>query len=305
MPLPTPPASAAQEYDRVAVEGLDTRYAALRLPCPEVVSALTRSIARHGVLHPLTVNRESEGLAVLDGFKRIQALGTAIETLVPVRIVSLPPARATAAMVTFNRPHRGLSDLEEAWIVEVLVRDHAMLQKDVAELLGRHKSWVCRRLQLAQQLESRVVDDIRLGLVSATMGRELVRLPRGNQARVAAAAHRHGLTTRQTAELVGRCLEAPEGPALDELLSDPLRFIGGRTEPQPTAKDPRLTPSAEAVRRSLVRLDETARFTAGTLRKYGPVALSKADIEALADVVTASIDSATTVTELAKQLVDA
>ena len=302
MSVPTPPAAAAQEYDRIAVVDLDTRYAVLRLPCPEAVAALMRSIARHGVLHPLTVNRESECLAVLDGFKRIQALGTAVETLVPVRIVSLPPAQATAAMVTFNRPHRGLSDLEEAWIVEALVRDHAMLQKDIAELLGRHKSWVCRRLQLAQRLDSHVVDDIRLGLLSATMGRELVRLPRGNQRRVAEAAHRHGLTTRQTAELVGRCLEAPEGSALDDLLSDPLRFIGARTEPRHSAKDPRLSPGAEAIRRALVRLDETARFTAGTLRKYSPVTLSTADIEALADVVTASIETATTVTELAKQL---
>ena len=255
----------AREYDQVAVGELDTCYAALRLPSPEAVAALARSIARHGVLHPLTVNREGDALAVLDGLKRVQALADKPDVSVPVRVVRLTPPQAKAALVTFNRPHRGLCDLEEAWIVQTLVRDHEMRQKEVAELLGRHKSWVCRRLQLAQRLEAGVVDDMRLGLISATVARELVRLPRGNQPRVAAAVQRHGLTSRQSAELVGRVLHAPDEQGVAELLDDPMRFIESPPSRAGTARDARLSQGGDALRRSLDRLARQARITERTI----------------------------------------
>jgi hypothetical protein len=44
--------------------------------------------------------------------------------------------------------------LEEAWIIHALVQDDGMSQVEVAKLLGRHKSWVCRRLALIERLGS-------------------------------------------------------------------------------------------------------------------------------------------------------
>src|SRR5216110_2888495 len=44
------------------------------------------------------------------------------------------------------------SELEEAWIVQALVREDGLSQSEVAELLGRHQSWVCRRLALLEKL---------------------------------------------------------------------------------------------------------------------------------------------------------
>jgi len=255
----------AREYDQVAVGELDTRYATLRLPAPEAVATLGRSIARHGVLQPLTVNRQSDGdgdaLVVLDGFKRQQALADKPDTTVPVRIMTLTEAQATAALITFNRPHRGVSELEEAWIVQSLVRDHEMLQKDVAKLLGRHKSWVCRRVQLAQRLAEEVVDDMRLGLISATAARELVRLPRGNQARVAAAIREHGLTSRQTPELVRRVLQAPNSKSVQELLDDPMRFVDSPPAGSAHKRDARLSEPGDKLRRSLAALARQASIT--------------------------------------------
>jgi len=49
------------------------------------------------------------------------------------------------------RPHAGL---EEAWIIHALVQDDGMSQVEVAKLLGRHKSWVCRRLALIERFGS-------------------------------------------------------------------------------------------------------------------------------------------------------
>jgi KorB domain len=50
--------------------------------------------------------------------------------------------------------------LEEAWIVQSLIRDDGLSQVEVAELLGRHKSWVCRRLALLEKLYTEVREDL-------------------------------------------------------------------------------------------------------------------------------------------------
>ena len=43
------------------------------------------------------------------------------------------------------------------------------------------KAWVSRRISLIERLCEEVIEHIRLGLCSASIGRELARLPRGNQ----------------------------------------------------------------------------------------------------------------------------
>jgi hypothetical protein len=75
-----------------------------------------------------------------------------------------------------------------------------MSQMEVAELLGRHKSWVCRRLALIERLGMKARDDLRVGLLSPTAARQIVRLQQGNQAEVLDAARRGALSC---AELTG------------------------------------------------------------------------------------------------------
>ena len=62
-----------------------------------------------------------------------------------------------------------------------LYRDDRLTQPQIAQLLGRDKSWVCRRLVLAEGLADGVEASVRLGLLSATAARDVARLPRGNQ----------------------------------------------------------------------------------------------------------------------------
>ena len=131
-----------------------------------------------------------------------------------------------------NRPHLYLSDQERGWLNQIrdslpqlagrdvpfwivdagvkgdytakqwpvehaLVREDGLSQVQVAELLERHKSWVCRRLALLERLSDECREDLRLGLLSPTMARQLTRLPAGNQAEVVAAARREHLTAAE------------------------------------------------------------------------------------------------------------
>jgi len=245
------------DIERIAFDALQITHQGLRLAQPDGVDAIAGSIERSGLLQPLVANRVGKTTELLDGFKRREALLRLGHDDAPVRVVALDPVAATVAIATFNAPHRGLAEIEEAWLVRTLLREHGLRQTEIATLMGRHKTWVCRRLQLVERLDPHVVDDMRLGLVSATVARELVRLPRGNQPQVARIVAQQGLTTRQSARLVGRLLECPDKQARDALLADPLRFITPKATTERRTRDARLDEATDAVRRKLVSLERS------------------------------------------------
>ena len=68
------------------------------------------------------------------------------------RLLEADERLAKATLFGLNQTGRRIREWEEAWIVHALVREDGLTQVEVAELLGRHKTWVCRRLALVEQL---------------------------------------------------------------------------------------------------------------------------------------------------------
>ena len=68
------------------------------------------------------------------------------------RLLEVDERAAKAAIHGLNDTGRRPHEWEEAWIFHALVREDGMTQVEVAEPLGRHKSWVCRRLALVEKL---------------------------------------------------------------------------------------------------------------------------------------------------------
>ena len=87
-----------------------------------------------------------------------------------MRIVVFSTAKA--AVYTLNSMQGAVQALEEAWIVHALVREDGLSQPAVATLLGRHKSWVCRRLALLEKLAESAREELGLGLISTTVARQ-------------------------------------------------------------------------------------------------------------------------------------
>ena len=68
------------------------------------------------------------------------------------RLIEVDERQAKAAILRLNQSGRRIHVLEEAWLAYALVREDGLSQSEVAELLGKHKSWVCRRLALLERL---------------------------------------------------------------------------------------------------------------------------------------------------------
>ena len=119
-------------------------------------------------------------------------------TTLSVRLIDVDDRRAKAAIYGLNQTGRRPHELEEAWIVQALVREDGLSQAEVAELLGRHKSWVCRRLALLEKLCADVRQDLEVGLLTPTAAREIARLPAGNQSEVLDVVAARGAQRRRT-----------------------------------------------------------------------------------------------------------
>jgi ParB-like chromosome segregation protein Spo0J len=199
---------ASQEIE-VAPGELGGALCGLRLCLPNALEKMELSLSRVGQLTPVQAWRARSGLELFDGLKRLRAAQALSWPKVRVEVHALEPAGAKLRLLLCNAA-AGISDLEEAWVIHSLYRDDHLSQPQIAQLLGRHKSWVCRRLTLADGLSDELTAQVRLGLLCARAAVELARLPRGNQDEVGQVVARRGLTTRQTAALVDRLLQAPK-----------------------------------------------------------------------------------------------
>src|SRR5712691_2475003 len=243
------------EVRPLPLQALGEHYRRYRLPDPEAEAAMARSLDRYGQIAPVVVWLREETPEVIDGFKR----RAAARTMPRLRTLSARRLRgdersAKAAIYGLNREGRPTSELEEAWIVQALVREDGLTQVEAAELLGRHKSWVCRRLALLEKLAIEAREDLRLGLLSASVARQVVRLPAGNQVEVVQVARRDGLNTAEVRGVV----ELLQGSASREqeayVLAQPRAALQQAHGATPRAWDPRLSAAGNRVARRLAEL---------------------------------------------------
>jgi len=287
----------------IALDTIGERYRRYRLPDAAAEAAMAGSLGRYGQLSPLAVCLREERPEVLDGFKRVAAAKTlpAVSSL-QARLVIVDEPTAKAIILGLNGIGGRMKELEEAWIVQALVREDGLSQLQVAELLQRHKSWVCRRLALLERLSEECREDLRLGLLSPTMARQLTRLPAGNQAEVVAATRREHLTAAEVHGVVDLVVACKGRPEVEFVLGEPRRALAQAQIESLPAWDPRLSASGNRVLRQLGSLLGGLSRMENWLRHRGRADLAPCDRGVLSPSFQRLSRDARTVAELSEDL---
>lgn len=239
------------------VDQIGDRLARFRLPQPEAEKAMVASLRRYGQISPVVVFVKAGHYELIDGFKRVSGWRELGErSLVAARVLETDEKGAKAAMLALNRAASRACELEEAWIVFALVREDRLAQVEVAELLGRTASWVCRRLALIEKLGDEARDELRLGLLSATAARHVGRLPRGNQVVVLDLIRREALSVRELEGVVDMLLALPDGERRF-VLDDPREALLQARKTPLAGRDPRLSAAGSRIWRQLSDLLES------------------------------------------------
>lgn len=239
---------ASENLLQLKAEDIGEHYGRYRLHVPDAERAMAKSLQRYGQLSPVVVCRRNERYELIDGFKRLGAARrlTQLEHL-SARLMEADERTVKAAIYGLNRAGGRTRELEEAWIIHALVREDGMSQVEVAELLGRHKSWVCRRLALIERLGDKARDDLRVGLLSPTGARQIVRLPQGNQGEVLDAARREALSLAELTGVVDLWLGCADRGQQQYILAHPREALSQAKGVHHAGRDPRLSEAGNHV----------------------------------------------------------
>lgn len=143
---------------------------------PEGLRELASSIARYGILQPLTVSKGPDGYRLITGERRLRAARLAGLQEVPCILLQADEEKSAMMAIIENLQRKDLDYLEEARGFAMLIRRFGLKQEEVAEKIGKSQSAVANKLRLLQ-LRPAVWGALREHSLSERHARALLQLP--------------------------------------------------------------------------------------------------------------------------------
>ena len=240
--------------EEIPIEEFDLSLCGMRIINPDWVLRVQNSIWLHGQLQPV-VAREHEGkYQIIDGFKRYYiSVDLEIKTL-QCQVLDIDLQQAKLLILSYNRPHQSMEVWEEAMVLEDLLKTHDLSQQSLSRLTGYSRSWVSRRLSLISKIDEEVASEIRMGTLTSSQARALIKLPRGNQLEVARVITTFGLSSRLSDRLVNAFLEAEDEDQQRHILAHPEHILWDQTDLPENPYDDRLSSYGNDLMHSIMNL---------------------------------------------------
>jgi len=243
----------SNQIKEISIGDFDLSLGQMRIMNMSRIVELEKSMRLHGQLQPVVGRLHEGGIQLIDGYKRLYAAEALLMESLQCRLLEVDEHQAKVLMLSYNWTSRSLESYEEALVLKNLQDNHAMDQRELSRVTGKSASWVSRRLGLIERLDKEIGTEIRMGVLTGSHARALIRLPRGNQLPIARVIQTHKLTTRQSDHLVDAYLSAQDEKSQQLLLKAPERALYKRNvhEPQTDMYDPRLNGFGNEVARSM------------------------------------------------------
>lgn len=209
----------------ISIVDFDLSLSGLRIVNKRHNDQIKKSMQVHGQLQPVVARVYEGGIQLIDGFKRLYACESLSIESMQCRLLDVSADQAKVLMLSYNWTTRSMEAYEEALVLRDLQESLGVDQGRLARQMGRSRSWVSRRLSLIEKLDEGVGAEIRMGMLSSSHGRALMRLPRGNQLAVARVVRTYELSSRQVDRVVSAYLSAEDDQSRKRVLDDPQRVL--------------------------------------------------------------------------------
>jgi len=170
---------------------------------------LADSIARYGVLQPLTVRRRGPKYELVAGERRLRASRLAGLSKVPCILLDVGTEESSLIALVENLQRRDLDYIEEAEGLSQLIQTFDMSQDEAARRIGKSQSAVANKLRILK-LPRDMLERLRQKGLSERHARALLRLG-SNRERYEVLEHiiAHELTVARTEEYIDDYLTLP------------------------------------------------------------------------------------------------
>jgi ParB family chromosome partitioning protein len=231
------------QIKEIQIGEFDLSLGQMRIMNMSRILQIEKSMRLHGQLQPVVARVHESGVQLIDGFKRVYACENLLIESLQCLLLEVDADQAKVLLLSYNWSNRSLEPYEEALVLRNLLENHDMDQRHLSRLTGKSTSWVSRRLSLIGKLDDEIAADIRMGVLTSSHARALIRLPRGNQMPVARVIRLHGLTSRQSDQLIDVYLSAEDEQSQQLLLKAPERALyrSHANESAADGYDPRLS----------------------------------------------------------------
>ena len=137
---------------------------------------LSESIARYGIIQPLSVRKNGRQYELVAGERRLRAAKMAGLTEVPCIILELSGEDSSVIALIENIQRRDLDYIEEAEALAKLIKDYGMSQEEAAKRISRSQSAVANKLRILK-LSPEILYVLRESGLTERHARALLRLP--------------------------------------------------------------------------------------------------------------------------------
>ncbi len=136
---------------------------------------LSESIAKHGILQPLTVRKNGDLYDLLAGERRLRAAKMAGLDKVPVYILECTDKDVLMISLLENIQRDDLNPIEEAIAFKNLIQDYKCTQEELSEIVCKSRSYISNsmRMLLLPEVVQKMVQD---GKLSAGHAKLLINL---------------------------------------------------------------------------------------------------------------------------------
>ena len=182
----------------------------------EALQSLADSIARYGLIQPITVRPLPSGYyQIIAGERRWRAARLAGLTEVPVRIMEADDRTTAELALVENLQREDLNPIEEAKGYQLLIEEYGFTQEEAAKSVGKSRPAVANALRLLN-LAPEVMHLVETGELSAGHARALVSVTEpGLQLQAAKEILSKALSVRKAEALAAKVLKKSKEPEKD------------------------------------------------------------------------------------------
>ncbi len=171
---------------------------------------LSTSIREHGVIMPIVVNKEKDGMyMIIAGERRYRAAKLAGLETIPAVIKDYSDREVEEISLIENLQREDLNPIEAATAMKKLMDDYKLTQEDLAERIGKSRPAIANTLRLLTLCEE-VINMVREGKLSSGHARALVPVPKEAQVAIAEEAVKNGYSVREIERAVKAFMNPPE-----------------------------------------------------------------------------------------------
>ena len=256
----------------------------------------------HGQLQPVIARIHEGGIQLIDGFKRLYAANTLLMDTLECRLFEVDESQAKIMLLSYNRSNQSMEVWEEAMVLKALLEGDDLEQRQLAKLTGHSPSWVSRRLGLISKLDEEVACEIRMGSLTSSHARALMRLPRGNQIDVGRVITTWHLSSRLSDRLVDAFLEAEDEDQQRAILTHPEHIIWDQADLPEQPYDGRLSCYGNDLMHSIMNLFVALNNLHSLLSDRGMGELGECEMAIIHPFLMEAVGDAEKLTVKVKQL---